>query len=224
MILLALMLTAVILMVCTSVYIERVQYLLPYLVAFAAGIYQQNNGRAKMEPGPVKTVLLVSMMLWAVILSVFTRTVLAFNGKENRNRNIVYDAAASLIGNGNYKVFAPYEFYYAGRSLGWKMYGAYIPRKDSFSVSILQNLLPRVDYVIDRSASQLSPEFKAELEKEDLREEKTYDSYKEPLEKFDGKTTNIVRLQNLYSIFPRPYGPYKMYERGAGYTGLNEGQ
>jgi hypothetical protein len=128
-----------------------------------------------------------------------------------------------MVGSGNHAVFAPYEFYYAARSLNWKMYGPYIPRNDSFSLKILQKILPHVDFVIIHSSSELSPEFAKELSSEGIYDKGTYNIYSEPPEEFDGKTTNIIRMRNLYSIFKQPYGPYKIYVREANHIMAKKG-
>ena len=205
---------ATVLMICTLVYIQRVQYLLPYLVIFTAEMYSENHKMKKKEAWRrIKLVGLPLLLCWCICLSIFVRTILALDKKEGRNRDLIYHAAQLMIGNGTHNVFAPYEFYYTARSLNWKLYGPYIPMNDSFSLTTLRKILPHVDYIIMRSSAGMSPEFVKELDKNDMHSQGIYNIYNEPVQNFDGITTNVTRLRNLYSIFRQPYGPYELYVR-----------
>jgi len=206
-------LAAAILMICTLVYIQRVQYLLPYMVIFIAEMYNGNQKNRQQAWKKIKLIGLPLLLCWCICLSIFLRTILALDKKENRNRDLVYHAAQSMIGRGTHNVFAPYEFYYAARSLNWKLYGPYIPMNDSFSIAVLRKILPHVDYIIVRSSTEMSPEFVKELDKNDMHRQGIYNVYNEPVKSFDGITTNVTRLRNLYSIFRQPYGPYELYVR-----------
>ena len=85
------------------------------------------NGNRKMNRKQawqrIKLVGLPLLLCWCIFLLIFLRTTLALDKKESRNRDLIYYAAQSMIGRGSHNVFAPYEFYYAARSLNWKLYG-----------------------------------------------------------------------------------------------------
>ncbi|MEX6689930.1 hypothetical protein QTN47_20650 [Danxiaibacter flavus] len=205
---------AVFLMIETFVYIQRVQYLLPYLIACTALLYQEDESRRSIAPGSkFKSASLIIILIWCTGLSVAARTVLAFNGSETRNRHIISLAAQTFLNRGNYRVFAPYEFYYTGTSLRWRMYSPYIPINDTFTTGILQKLMPHVDYIIVKSETELPDEYLQVLHNNNVYLESTFNPYVVPDAKFDGKTTNITRLRNLYSLFRQPYGPYRFYKR-----------
>ena len=89
---------------------------------------------------------------------------------------------------------------------------------DSFSITVLRKILPHVDYIIVRSSTVMPPEFVKELGKNGMLRQGIYNIYNEPVENFDGITTNVTRLRNLYSIFRQPYGPYELYVRDAPHT------
>jgi hypothetical protein len=208
-------LLAVALMVFTLVYIHRVQYLIPYLIASVAGIYPaKSKFDAKKFPSLLKDVRLSLLLIWSVGMSLGVRSVLASEGRADKSRRLVYEAAQSMIGKGNYTVFSTYEFYYAGRSMGWKQYTPYLAVGESPSSEDLQQILPHVDYAI-MHLSEMTNEIAKLLDKEGMRERGSFYVYSTPGEKADGKTTNISRLRNLYQIYPRPYGPYKLYVREA---------
>ncbi|WP_026260117.1 hypothetical protein [Segetibacter koreensis] len=207
--------TAVLVMLFTVVYIHRVQYLLPYFIAAIAGMYQkEDNLKNKHSTYLLKRSAISLLLLWSIGLSLFIRSALAFNDKTYRNRAAVYKAAQVMIGKGKYKVLIiPYEFYYAGRSLNWQMYKPYLGQNEPFSTKELERILPHVDYVITNFQSEETAGFVQQLKKEGMRYQGDYNIYNFPVEKFNGITTNITRLRNLYSIFYQPYGPYRLYER-----------
>lgn len=205
---------AAFLMIETFVYIQRVQYLLPYLIACTALLYQQDTKNHSIIPGTkFKSAALIIILVWCTSLSVAARTVLAINGSETRNRHIISLAAQTFLNRGNHRVFAPYEFYYAGSSLRWRMFSPYVPINDTFTVGTLQKLIPHIDYIIVKSGTELSNEYLQVLHNNNIYLESTFNPYIVADPPFDGKTNNIVRLRNLYSLFRQPYGPYRFYKR-----------
>jgi hypothetical protein len=208
-------LVAVILMLCTLVYVNRVQYLLPYFIVAVAGIYHRGSKHSGNETSVLhllKSGALIMLLTWSIGLSICFRSILAFDYRATTDRNMVYQAAQSMIGAGNHSVYIPYEFYYPGRSLGWKMYRAYLAVGDPLSPEVLGQILPHVDYVI-MYQWEVKETFEQRLKEVGMLDRGTYYLYGDSIEIDDGKTTNIKRLRNLYSIFPRPYGPYKLYAR-----------
>src|SRR5690606_36546214 len=73
-------------------------------------------------------VTLYVLLIWSVGITLFVRTALGLQDTVERDQKYIYTAAVSSIGPGKSKVFLDftYEFYFAGRSLGWQLYTPYI--------------------------------------------------------------------------------------------------
>lgn len=210
-------LLAALLMMSTVVYISRVQYLLPYLAASAAALYQGKTAAQR----PFYRIRLWGLgfaFAWSVGLTLFARTLVAVYEREYLNRELVHETALKMLGPGNYSValFYSFEFYYAGRSLGWKMYAPYKPAFADISLQAMQQLLPHVDYAIIPQ-ELLTKDYASLLKKEGMSEKGTFIRYKHPADKDyvkdHSKTTNMDRLHIVYRILEQPYGPYKLFAR-----------
>ena len=199
---------ATILMLGTVVYIHRVLYLLPYFIVCVAGLHCING--AHKVVGWFNRLSLSLLVFWAVFLSVIVRFGMAEYKPAERDRNLLYKAGDSMIGKGNYTVLTPFEFYYTGRALGWKMYAPYLSVGQSFTSNELNKILPHVQYAI-LEKWRLTPEFTKTLAEQGMQDKGWYKVYNEYVEKFDGITTNTTRMRNLYSIHRHPYGPYKLF-------------
>ena len=211
----ALSITAL-LMLCTIVYLHRVQYLLPYFIVAISCFLTQTKGNkilsevfiSKIKPG-----ILILLLVWASFISLITRQLLALNEKSERSRELVYQAAKNMIGKGEHTVFLPApEFYYAGRDLGWKMYRPYTGVGDTISLKAFHSIIAHVNNAIMPNW-ELSEDFKQLLKKEGFQEKGWINLYQMPLVETNTKTTNTTRLRNLYAIFRQPYGPYMLYVR-----------
>ena len=207
-------------MMASLVYINRVQYLLPYLIVAIAEGYSSimlfaTTPKIKRFSELAVLLLLIS---WAALFSLGIRSYFALFQSENRNRNLIYTAATTLIGKGNHRVIAPFEFYYPGRKLGWQMYGAYIAYDEVFTSEMFANLLSHVDYVILKNEEEISEKFILQMKNEGLNERDYYKVYSLKNDRFNGKNTFTSRIRNLYSIFRKPYGPYKLFVRTASRT------
>ncbi|ANE49247.1 hypothetical protein [Flavisolibacter tropicus] len=133
------------LMMATLVYEFRVLYLFPYFIAFAGGIYFKFSLNPPSRVfRQISSIALIAVIAWSVIISLVVRSVLAYESKTSMGRSKIQHAAASTIGPGKHKVFMAftYEFYYAGRSLGWELYTPYI----NFSYDGLGNWIRNNDY------------------------------------------------------------------------------
>jgi hypothetical protein len=144
------------------VYEFRVMYLLPYFLLLSSGIFIQSaesSSSLLLKRGRI--VALSVLIAWSVGTSLLVRTAFGIEGKFERNRNKIYQAAATAIGPGNYKVFLgfTYEFYFVGRSLGWHLYtpyiqfsyddqGNWIREKDYKPKDKLLKLLSEMDYAV----------------------------------------------------------------------------
>ena len=141
-------LVCMILLLGTRVDVNRVVYILPYLLGLAS-----SNFAASELPGGRRyfrhalTAVLMCALLWCVGLSLVVRTLNAWPLRSSRDPQSLVRAGTDEIGRGPYRVFVqPYEFYYAGRRLGWRMYhpvgGADIKSDES------RRLLREVDYAL----------------------------------------------------------------------------
>ena len=196
------------LMIVTLVYVNRVQYLIPYLLLAISALYEK--GFDNNVSFNLKKILLGAMFMWALGLSVIIRSILVYSDQKQDERQMLYQAAGAMIGEGEHKVYIPYEFYYPGRTFNWEMYRAYLANNNPLTAEILSEVLPEVDYVIMKEPTE---EIENEIIKKGFSIKGEYQLYKNPPEPFNGITTNVQRVRNLYSIFDKPYGPYKLYTR-----------
>ncbi|PTX45322.1 4-amino-4-deoxy-L-arabinose transferase-like glycosyltransferase [Christiangramia gaetbulicola] len=196
------------LMVVTLVYINRVQYLIPYLLLATSTLYRREL--KYIISNNLKRWLLGVMLLWSISLSIVVRSYLVYNDQKLDERMMLYQAAGNMIGEGEHRVYIPYEFYYPGRTFNWEMYRAYLANNNPLTVEILGKVLPRVDHVI---MTEPTVEIENEIIKKGFAIKGEYQLYLDPPEPFNGITTNMQRVRNLYSIFDKPYGPYKLYSR-----------
>lgn len=200
--------------VITVVYNHRLIYLLPYLIVSVALFYKSSALIHKpKEYNFFRSHLpLVILLVWSVGLSVGLRTVLAVNEMAERDRNLIFKAAKSMIGNGNHTVLTTSnEFYYSGRTLGWKMYAPYLSVAQPASFTQIMKILHRVDFVI-LQAHYPNENFEKALKIQGFKIQNVYHIYN-TVKKDDGVQTNVKRMRNLYSIFQKPYGPYTLYVR-----------
>ncbi|CAM4102799.1 glycosyltransferase 87 family protein [Gillisia limnaea] len=201
-------LAVIILMLITVVYINRVQYLVPYFIIGIGLLY--NKDYSKSDPRSLIFSGIYTLLFWSIGLSLIVRSFLAFDGKAERDRGLLDKAAFSMVGYGDHKVYIPHEFYYSGRSLNWKMYKIYEAHNDPLNLETWEKILPNVDFIIVR---EYSKSFQKSIENAGLVDRGIYHIYEEPPKPFDGITNNEVRIRNLYSIFRKPYGPYRLYAR-----------
>lgn len=195
-------------MICSLVYINRVQYLVPYLLLAVSTLFEK--GSRRLISLNFRKCILILLLIWSIGLSVGARTYLVFGGQNLKERELLEKAALAMVGEGEHKVYIPYEFYYSGRSLNWQMYRAYLANNNPLTAHVLQQILPHVDYVI---MNQPSEEFENEMIKQGFEDQGVFQLYENPPQPFNGITTNDTRVRNLYSIFNKPYGPYKLFKR-----------
>ena len=119
----------VILIFATLVYEWRVLYLIPYLIALSSGVFIGSGENFKNAIfKKFAFTALVILIIWSVGISLLVRTTLGLETKTALDRDRIHQVASSSIGSGDHKVFLgfTYEFYFVGRSLGWKLYTPYI--------------------------------------------------------------------------------------------------
>ena len=199
----------------TLVYIHRVMYLIPYLVLFVAALHRKTTtpvNNSKLHEFAAGRIPLIFLLIWSAGLSLGVRTALAFDGREERARSLVFDAANKMIGPGDFSVMSTNEFYYSGRALGWKMYSPYLAVGQPVSFLEMMKVLPHVDYVILQKHAINERVLKA-LTLQGFRVSRNYTMYDVAENQESGTNGNVKRIRNVYSIFPKPYGPYRLYVR-----------
>ena len=216
------LLVTIIMTLGTVVYIHRVLYLVPYFIGCVSGIYQ--NKSSNFSPQLVRLVGIGLLLMWSVSLSLGTRTFIALNAKVDQNRDLVQEASLSLLGPGNKKVLAPFEFYYPGRAIGWEMYNLYLALNEPVNLTKTLRILPHVDYIImskphlvdEHEWVNQTKEFENILLKKGWQDKGIFHLYNKPAEPFNGVINNNLRIRNLFSVFRKPYGPYRLFVRGKG--------
>jgi len=73
-----------------------------------------------------------------------------------------------------------------------------------------KEILSRVDYFIIRDYSKVVD---MEIINQGFVDKGIFHLYEKPPKPFNGVTDNEVRIRNLFSIFRKPYGPYRLYAR-----------
>jgi hypothetical protein len=193
-----------VLLLITRSYTFRIIYLLPYILCLIGGIYQYfaQKPQTKIHRRIVSSVLIL-LLTWSIVLSLVVRPVMALNQKAGKDPQILYSAGISSIGAGPHKVYVEAgEFYYVGRSLGWKMYSPF-DRWSAFEQSNdakFQQFLSNVNYAIFPQR-YITPEMIFKIEKAGLRYQKTLVNAPKNVE---GKRLSFVA---------QPYGPYMFYVR-----------
>jgi len=154
----------------TDAYTHRAIYLIPY---FILGLVQSLNviyNKNKKYKSEQKWLLLIplGLLIWSISITLGARTLIASKQYDTRNPKIIENIAKSMIGEGEWKVYIePWEFYYIGRKLKWKMYKKY----GEFSEKNWQKLAKSMDYYILKG-NDISIEKKYYLLKNGFIEEK----------------------------------------------------
>ncbi len=188
----------------TNTYNNRTLYLLPYMFGLIGGAYgalfQSELKLTNRWPALYRSISwggLTLMVFWAVGLSLVARPALALSQREGRDPRILLDAARASIGSCSCKVFlGAWEFYYAGRSLGWHIYKPYMPTTQPE----FQSLLSDIDYAIFLSAD-VNADIDSQLSLTGFHLQ----------EKIVGDLTNGIDVRSHDSA--NPYGPYSVYRR-----------
>ena len=205
------------LMIFSVVYIHRVLYLLPYFIIGTSYLFRFKkdstiNRKDVLSP-PIQTLALIILIIWSSGLSIGAYTILSIEKMSDHETGRLYKAAETMGVSENHRVLIPNEFYFIGRSMGWKMYMPYTPiGVEKFSFKEMEPLLPHLDYAIINE-SKVTEEFSKQLAEEGMSNCGDFYIYENRRLPFDGKTTNITRLRNLYKLFKQPYSPYTLFAR-----------
>jgi hypothetical protein len=125
------------------VYACRLVYLLPYAIVLSGFALARRD-----VPVPrlrrLSRVLLYLGLVWAAGLSLGVRTYEGFHSFRKHSPLLLEPEAKKWVGDGPYKVYVePWELYYPGRALRWKMYKTF-----SGAGPLDDSLLRNVDYAI----------------------------------------------------------------------------
>jgi hypothetical protein len=135
-------------MLPTQVYPARVIYLLPAMIALIGqGLRDLRAlGRRRWLNGGVAFLGLA--VAWSVALSLVARPALALAQRADRDPDRLLEASTHALGAGPLRVYPEWEFYYAGRALGWSMFRPY----GAMTEPQWQQFLGSMDAVITRPA------------------------------------------------------------------------
>lgn len=216
-----------ILIFSTLVYEFRLLYLLPYFLALGGGLFQDLKIETVVKPFKIiRKAALVTIVFWALGVSLFLRSALAFDKYPVNNRTRIEQAALAAIGPGDYKVFLAFTFelYYIGRSLGWKLYTPYVyfnyntlgawTRENEYEPKVqFSKLLSEMDYAIFHKA-KITEDLKKQLLEAGLNYKGTIvvnEEYRHPVySKPESRSTQVV----LWFLRGEPtYGPYEIFAR-----------
>lgn len=214
-------------MLATLVYEFRALYLLPYFVALAAGPYARfHRYPPSLLMRRLANIALVGIAAWSIFVSLGMRTYFGLQAKTPLSRVTIEQAARSSIGAGEYKVFLAftYEFYFAGRSLGWHLYTPYIQfgydslgnwtRENDYEPrQQFENLLTRMDFAIFSKGS-MTTQLGQQLATAGLR----YSSTVMDTPGKENPSSGTAPDRNSEAIFwflrgKTSYGPFVIYKR-----------
>lgn len=142
----------------TGPYIFRGIYLLPYLaLAVACGandLWKQTIGHVSRK---FVIIVMGGLLFWCGAVSLAARTWSALREAKSRDPRILEEVAATgVIGDGPKNVYVdPWEFYYAGRKLGWRQYRSFFWH--NMSDRRFLDLLRSMDFVIFDAANPRQP-------------------------------------------------------------------
>jgi hypothetical protein len=158
---------AVAYLLTTRVYDYRLVYLIPY-AAVLIGISLQTGFSGNMKR--YRTALLVSLLSIlgvSSVVSLVIRPAIAFSRRDSRNPDTLFRLGQQALGAGPYRVYVdPWEFYFVGRELGWRMFRQYGHEPDDtrlppvlldvdFCVFRRERITPRLTAIFAQSGLQL---------------------------------------------------------------------
>jgi hypothetical protein len=185
----------------TRLYFNRLIYLLPYAVGLIGSAYQvpsQLNANAKTRRLIIHAGLAV-VIVGSISLSLIFRPAIALSQKGERDPSILFKMGRESIGDGPHKVYlGAWEFYFAGRWLGWQMFNEYVDQNDKG----VSNLLSRSDHAIFH-AGEVDSNLAAQLSQAGLR-------LRGELNDDRQHHAGVIHQLRLGAM---PYGPYVLYSR-----------
>lgn len=217
-------LIAVTIIFASLVYEFRVLYLLPYFLVLSSGLFLKRKNIGSDRFKSLHQTALGLLILWSVFISLGLRTAFGVEVKSEKDRNKIYKAASKTIGPGAYNVYMDftYEFYFVGRSLGWKLYTPYIQyfhndngnwlrKNDHQPEEDFLKLLSRMDYALFYEQS-VTPELEKQLSSTGLY----YSDVIKLNSDFNATPSKRSRNEEIFLYFLRgneEYGSYVLFSR-----------
>lgn len=129
----------------TMMYVHRVVYFLPYIISIVGEGWRWAEESRPRRSWP--TAVMALALLWAIGLSLVVRPTLALMASDARQPSVFLDAAAQMPELRSQRLYlGPWEFYYAGRQLDWKMVRPY----GEFADEPYRQLFNGLDYALVR--------------------------------------------------------------------------
>ena len=191
----------------TVMYAGRAVYLLPYFVVLASGLYAAGVPACETRRLPrLRAYVLAALVAWSVGMSLGVRTAVAWGSRAERHPGPLFEMAEAGLGRGEHEVFLgqTFEFYYVGRTLGWKMY---TPNGPGSSARVVE-LLARVDAAVLRREA-VTQEVAAVLRDAGLTQQSYWDVVREERGKALKGPAGVLRRDSA----SRPYGSYLVFRR-----------
>lgn len=113
----------------SQIYEQRLLYLFPYFILIISSLFVKLSQRPpSLQLLWFSKAALIILVSWSVIISLFIRTSFGISKPAKSQQERIQQVASHYIGRGNYRIFLAftYEFYFAGRSLGWQLYTPYV--------------------------------------------------------------------------------------------------
>ena len=152
----------------THPYLFRALYLLPYLLLGFCGLLELAARSEGSHPARYKlTCRLAAICLGcSALVTLGLRTYTALAQRHDRQPERMEEVARAAIGPKAVNVYvAPYEFYYAGRRLGWRQFQLQ-DRRLPDNVREMSNFLAGMNFVILRSGDTNNPPLQKLLEQQ----------------------------------------------------------
>jgi hypothetical protein len=151
--------------ILTDPYIHRALYLLPYMLLSLTGLMTCLMQQKSHKPAFVRAFLvgLALLLLWSAGLTLGGRTWNAWRQREARSPDRIMEVAKGSIGARKVSVFTPcWEFYYAGRRLGWRQFNLTLFGYET-SHPLYIAFLTQMDFAILREGDSANPPVQSSL-------------------------------------------------------------
>lgn len=208
------------------VYEFRVLYLLPYFILLCSGIFIKakliSTTQLLKKGGKVALIMLV---IWSIGISLIVRTALGLEASSEMDRDRIKQVLCTSIGQGDYKVFLDftYEFYFVGRSLGWKLYipyiqftydeqGNWLRESDHLPKDKFLELLAMMDYAVFYQGS-VNKELEDQLTTSGLYFSSNWEIGNRDTKETVPSTKSTVNILRWFLHGKQSYGAYVLYAR-----------
>lgn len=220
-------LVSIFLIFSTLVYEFRALYLLPYFILlFSLFFIEKDEGSLNIILNKASHYALFTVMFWSIFISLVVRTTLGLISKNEMDRNNIENVLSQKIGSGDYRVFLDftYEFYFAGRALGWKLYTPYIHftydsqgnwlrESDHLPKENFLDLLSKMDYAIFYQGS-LNQDLLDQLEESELFLNSNFEiGHNQNNWENNSSQNRILTVLRWYLQGKQHYGAYVIFAR-----------